>query len=133
MRRLRSDSGAVAVEFALVLIPLILILLGVIDFGRAYTQQLSLSAAAREGVRVMAVQNDPATARAKVRDAATALSPALTDSQITISGTGCPTGYSVGQTVTVTVTYPLTSITGMFDTLFSGEYLTGKAVMRCGG
>jgi Flp pilus assembly protein TadG len=133
MRRLRSDSGAVAVEFALVLIPLILILTGVIDFGRAYTQQLSLSAAAREGVRVMAVQNDPVAAKAKVREAAPALSPALTDSQIAISGTGCPAGYPVGQTVTVTVTYPLTSITGMFDSLFSGEHLTGKGVMRCGG
>ena len=133
MRRLDSDSGAVAVEFALVLIPLMLILLGVIDFGRAYTQQLSLSAAAREGARVMAVQNDPVIAKAKVRDAAPALSLALTDSQIVISGTGCPTGYPLGQTVTVTVTYPLTSITGMFDSLFSGEHLTGKGVMRCGG
>jgi Flp pilus assembly protein TadG len=133
MRRFRSDSGAVAVEFALVLIPLILILMGVIDFGRAYTQQLSLSAAAREGARVMAVQNDPVTAKAKVRDAAPALSPAVTDSQIAISGTGCPAGYPVGQTVTVTVTYPLTSLTGMFDSLFSGEQLTAKGVMRCGG
>ena len=133
MRRFRADSGAVAVEFAIVLIPLILILMGVIDFGRAYTHQLSLSAAAREGARVMAVQNDPVAAKAKVREAAPALSPTLTDSQIAISGTGCSAGYPVGQTVTVTVTYPLTSITGMFDSLFSGEHLTGKGVMRCGG
>ena len=133
MKLRRSDTGAVAVEFALVLIPLILIFMGVIDFGRAYTQQLSISAAAREGARVMAVQNDPVAARAKVRAAAPALSPAPADSQIAISGTGCPSGYPSGQTVTVTVTYPLTSVTGMFDSLLSGEHLTGKAVMRCGG
>jgi Flp pilus assembly protein TadG len=133
MSRFRSDSGAVAVEFALVVIPLILMLMGVIDFGRAYTQQISLSAAAREGARVMAVQNDAVAAKARVRESAPALRPALADSQIAISGTGCPPGYPVGQTVTVTVTYPITSLTGMFDSLFSGEHLTGKAVMRCGG
>ena len=133
MNRLRSETGAAAVEFAIVLIPLLLLLMAIVEFGRAYDQQITLSAAAMEGARVMAVQNDPVAAKAKARDAAPALSPALTDSQIAISGTGCPAGYPVGQTVTVTVTYPLTSITGMFDSLFSGGHLTGKGVMRCGG
>jgi len=53
MKPLRSDRGATAVEFALVILPLALLLMGIIDFGRAYSQQLELSSAAREGVRVM--------------------------------------------------------------------------------
>ncbi len=49
MRRFRSESGAAAVEFALVVPILLLLVLGIIEFGRAYNIQNSLSAAAREG------------------------------------------------------------------------------------
>ncbi len=87
MRRLRSESGAVAVEFALVMVPLLLILLGIIDFGRAYGSQLSVSAAAREGVRSMAVQGVESTAKNVAISAAGELSPALTTSQIAITYT----------------------------------------------
>jgi Flp pilus assembly protein TadG len=135
MKRFRSESGAVAVEFAIVLVPLLLVLMGILDFGRAYTQQLSLSAAAREGVRVMALQADPAlgtsVAKQRIRDASPALAPPLADSQIVITAACVPGKAPVS--VTVTLTYPLASITGMFDSLFAGEHLTGKAVMRCGG
>ena len=56
--RFRSASrerGAAAVEFALVLLPLCLILLGIIEFGWIFNQQLGLSNAARETVRYMVV------------------------------------------------------------------------------
>jgi len=49
--RARSDRGAAAVEFALVAPILILLVVGIAEFGRAYNVQNSLSAAAREGVR----------------------------------------------------------------------------------
>ncbi len=97
MSRFRRDRGAVAVEFALVLIPLLIILMGIIDFGRAYNQQLSLSAAAREGVRVMAVKNVASDARTATKNAAQGFSPVLTDAQIVISPATC----SIGATVTV--------------------------------
>jgi len=129
MSRFRSDTGAAAVEFAIVIVPLLLILMGIIDFGRVYNQQLSVSAAAREGVRVMAVENNSAAARTATRAAAPGLSPALSDSQIAISPASC----SVGATVTVTVTYPVTSLTGMFSGLLNGKTITERGVMRCGG
>ena len=126
MRNFRSDSGAVAVEFAIVLIPLLLILMGIFDFGRVYTQQLSLTAAAREGVRVMAVQNIQANARNAV---IAALSPSVAGAAIIISPPSC----TPGATATVTVTYPAESMTGMFDSALSGWDLTGKGVRKCGG
>ena len=46
------DRGAAAVEMALVLPVLLFLLMGIIDFGRAYSTQIQLSAAAREGVRL---------------------------------------------------------------------------------
>lgn len=138
MRRLRSDSGAVAVEFALVVVPLLLILLGIIDFGHAYGSQLSVSAAAREGVRSMAVQGVESTAKNVAISAAGELSPALTTSQIAItykkdadgtSASACSSGVSV----TMTVTYPLTSLTGMFTSTFAGKNIREVGVMRCNG
>lgn len=50
-----EDSGAAAVEFALVLPLLLLLVFGIMDFGRAYNMQIALTQAAREGVRVAAL------------------------------------------------------------------------------
>ena len=130
MNRFRSDRGATAVEFAIVLLPLIALVMGIIDFGQVYSEQLALTSAAREGARVMAVQPHTASAaRTATIAAANGLSPALTSGQITISPSTC----TAGQSVTVTITYPLTSVTGMFDGLFSGNNLTATGVMRCEG
>ena len=57
---LRTERGATAVEFALIVPLLIMLVIGIAEFGRAFQVQGTLSAAAREGVRLMALQNDPA-------------------------------------------------------------------------
>lgn len=123
------DRGAAAVEFALVVPVLLLLVVGIAEIGRAYHVQTTLSGAAREGVRVMALRNDPAAARATTRAAASTVT--LTDSQIAVSPTSCPTGTSAGTaTATVTVTYPMALLTGLLGTSIT---LTGKASMRCRG
>jgi Flp pilus assembly pilin Flp len=54
----RDESGANAVEFALLLPVLIILLFGVISVGLLYNQQLSLTQAAREGARFAATLPD---------------------------------------------------------------------------
>ena len=66
----RRDRGAAAVEFALVMPLLLILVLGIAEFGRAYNIQTTLSAAAREGVRVMALQNSSSAARTSTKSAA---------------------------------------------------------------
>lgn len=123
----RSERGAAAVEFALVLPLLVTLLLGIMEFGRVYNAQVSVTSAAREGARVMAIQKDPVTAREAVRAGSPSLSPQVSDSQIAFSpATGCP----VGSVVKVTVSYPQSFMTGFFG---DGLTLTGKGAMRCGG
>jgi Flp pilus assembly protein TadG len=55
--RWRDDRGAAAVEFALVLPILILLLFGIIEFARVWNVRQTLTDAAREGARVAVVNN----------------------------------------------------------------------------
>ncbi len=123
MKAVRSDRGAAAVEFALVAPILILLVVGIAEFGRAYNVQNSLSAAAREGVRVMALKNDPA----KAQDAAINAAPsvALSSGDVAVSPSCSP-----GADATVTITYQFAMLTGLLGPNFT---LTGTGVMLCGG
>ena len=112
------------------IVPLLLVLvLGIAEFGHAFQVQGTLSAAAREGVRVMALHNDPAAARAAVRNAAPTLDPAVTDAQIEVSDV-CPLTTTTTRNVRVTVEYPMPFLTGFFGADID---LTGTGVMRCNG
>jgi Flp pilus assembly protein TadG len=116
-------------EFALVVPLLLVLVLGIVEFGRAYNIQTTLSAAAREGVRTMALQNSASAARTSTKSAA-APAVALTDGQVAVSA-ACPAaGTNPSATVTVTITYPLTFITNFFGT---APTLTATGVMRCNG
>ncbi|MFJ6001421.1 TadE/TadG family type IV pilus assembly protein [Arthrobacter sp. NPDC092385] len=127
----RNERGAAAVELALLLPILLLLLLGIMEFGRAFNAQATLTGAAREGVRVMSISRSPSEARASAIVAGGSLNPALTAPNIAISvpeatsANPCPSG----STATVTITYTLGSLTGI-----AGPFgLTGKGVMLCGG
>ena len=121
----QNERGSAAVEFAIVLPVLLMLVMGIIEFGHAYNAQLTLTQAAREGVRVMAISNDPAKARSATKMAATSLFSSITDGHVVISPAAC----TPGTQASVTITYPLSTITG----LVSPITLTGKGVMRCGG
>ena len=127
--RARDEHGASAVEFALVLPVLLLLVLGIMEFGRGFQVSGTLTAAAREGVRLMALQNDPAAARDAVRAASSSLDPAVTDAQITITPGSCVSGTGT-TTVRLTIRYELPYLTGVFG---DSVDLTGTGVMRCGG
>jgi Flp pilus assembly protein TadG len=58
-RRVRGESGQALVEMALILPVLLLLALGIVEFGRAFNAKQVVTDAAREGAR-LAVVNDPA-------------------------------------------------------------------------
>ena len=68
-KRLRSESGASAVEFALLLPVLMMVLFGIIEFGFALYQQAVLTNASREGTRLGIVQALPAITTAQINGA----------------------------------------------------------------
>ncbi|MFD5276599.1 TadE/TadG family type IV pilus assembly protein [Pseudarthrobacter sp. NPDC058362] len=120
-----SERGAAAVEFSILLPLLLLLVLGTVEFGRAYNAQITLTNAARDGARVMAISNDPAAARTAAKNAAASVSTSIPSSDITLSSEVC----SAGNQVTLTINYTLATITGI-----AGPFpLQGKGVMLCGG
>lgn len=121
-----SERGAVAVEFALVIPVLLLLVFGIVEFGNIYNVQIQVTSAAREGAREMALGGSPEAARIAAVGAAPALRPAMRASQVTVSPSTC----APSQNATVSIRYPVSSITGLFST---GVTLEGRAVMRCGG
>ena len=129
------ERGAAAVEFALLAPVLFMLLLGIMEFGRAYNVQVTLTNAAREGVRTMAINNDQATARSATKNAADAISPRLKDTDIAFAfqdipaTTPAPTSCLAGRQVSVTISYSLSTMTGI-----AGPFgMTGKGTMLCGG
>jgi len=125
-----SERGAAAVEFAIVVPVLITLLLGIMEFSRAYNAQASLSAAAREGVRVMAITNDAAASRAAAENTAVSLNPVLADSNITFKNLDTGTAICAsGNRMSVTITYTLSTLTGI-----AGPFtMTDQGAMLCGG
>lgn len=120
----RRERGSAVVEFALIVPILILIVLGIAEFGRAYQAQTMLSQAAREAARSMAINDDAALAKTTAVGYFPALG--LTPGQIAVSPASC----TAGQAVTITITQPFTFLTGMFGDNIN---LTGTGSMRCNG
>src|SRR5205823_8402190 len=103
------EEGAVAVEFAIVLPLLALMLFGIIEFGSLFWRYEVLVNAAREGGRTAAVRGDNASVRQAVTDADNGITLSQTPT-IAVNGTtvadpgpAC-TSNNVGSTVTVSWT-----------------------------
>ena len=127
MRRDSKDSGAAAVELALVLPFLLLLVCGVVDFGRAYNARITLSNAARESVRVWALGGTQDEARTRASETAVGLN--VTDVSFD-SSPAC----TFGNKTTITVTASFSFMTPLIAELApGGTELRTKGVMRCGG
>lgn len=131
----RTERGAVAVEMAMLLPLLLLIVMGTIEFGRVLNVQISMTQAAREGARYAAIHHaDPGL---NVTAATLAAAPSLSGLPVGVANDA--SSCAAGANVTVTTTVTLPSLSGFLDAGFFGApgifpmALTGVGVMRCGG
>lgn len=116
----RSDDGAAAVEFALIVPILMAIVIGTVEFGYRYQQHIEYTNAAMQAARLMSINNDATAATAEVRDFTGNASD-----QVSISAGGCT---PPNTSVVVTVTGTPVSITGVPDATFT---VTAKGRVRC--
>ena len=122
-KRPDRERGAAAVEFAIILPLLVMLVFGIIEFGRGYNAKIELTGAVREGARELALGKTSAHAEATVRDAAPTLS-GITFSSIST----CTSG--VDGTARITAHYTVDFDIPLVD---SGSWpITVTGVMRCG-
>ncbi len=129
-----ADRGAAAVEFALLLPVLLLIVFGIVDFGRALNAQITLTQAAREGARLAALGQPAGTVIARTQTAATGL--AGVSASVTAS---CPVNAGASADAKVQASYSFTFVTpvGAIARLIGGSgfgsamALTAQGVMPC--
>lgn len=138
VNRLRSERGAELIEFALVFPLLLLVILGIVDFGFLFQRMEVVTNAAREGARVAVLPGYAnADAEARVTDYITAggLPPAqlgpvdVDDVDITVGADTVP-----GKRVSVTYFHNYMFL-GPMISWFGGSAFTsvpvrGLAVMR---
>lgn len=139
MKSKDKERGAAAVEFALVLPVLLAILLGIMEFGFLFNQQISATNAAREGARFAAVHyQDTGFSDQLARNAARSAAPTLNSGTTAVNLSYSAGSCASGGTVTVTVLPKKGWLTGFFNSgtpagTTTAPQLTGKAVMQCGG
>lgn len=92
-RRPRGESGAAAIEFALVVMIMLTVVSAVFEFGRTWNEVEVLTSAAREGARVAAIGRTTDETVAAVSDAADPYSidgpVAITVDGVTAGSTPC--------------------------------------------
>ncbi|QGG95060.1 TadE/TadG family type IV pilus assembly protein [Actinomarinicola tropica] len=127
-RRRHDDRGAVLVEFALAAPFLFLLIFATVDFGWVFGQHLDVRHGAREGARLAAVnyqgggdQTDALVAEICSRmDADPTVRVAVT----------MPEGPGSGGALQVTVTRPVSTLTGFVDFALDGRTLSSTVSAR---
>jgi Flp pilus assembly protein TadG len=129
----RNRRGAAAVEFAFVAPVFILLVFGMIEFGRAIMVQQVMTNAAREGARVAVLDSTTPTHDTVVSKVTTYLqNSGISGATVTLNPTE-PTASTVknGDPITVTITIPYTSVSWMPSPWFlKTTTLTARSVMR---
>ena len=129
LRRRRADGerGAAMVELAIVLPVLLMLVFGIIEMGRLYNAQVTLTHAAREGIRDYVIHHDELQAQ---NTAIIAASSNFNTAPMVIELDPRP-DCDAGLPATMTITYPFSMrIPFIGDNIVT---ITTQGVMRCGG
>ena len=137
------DRGAAAVEFAIVVPLLLLILFALVDFGRLFFVQVSVNAASREGARATSVGLGATQVDALVQASSPGtaeLSTLTAGSTLTVVQQPCSPSVSNERTA-VTVSVPFSWFTPLGLLQFydadnpgpGGTVLTSRSEMLCVG
>ena len=136
LARRRSERGQGLIEFSLMAVFLIILLMGVLDLGRAYFTYLALKDAAQEGAyygsafpQCVAAGSapackDPNNIPFRVRHSAPAGGLVDWAGGGAVVTTTLPAVMQAGQSLTVTISYQYQMLTPLVGTIANGQVLT---------
>lgn len=125
----RNRRGAAVVEFAVVAPVFIMLVFGMIEYGRMVMVQQLLTNASREGARVGVL--DGATTASVQTAVTTYLTNASVSGATVTVNPNPPSSAGYGAPVTVTVSIPFSQVSWIPTPMFlSGQTLTASSVMR---
>jgi Flp pilus assembly protein TadG len=134
----RRDRGAAAVEMAIVLPLLLLVVAGIADLGRAFYYQIVISNAAREGARMLALNYNVAQMQSRVGQAAIDVGTVTTPMYV-VCPSSIPSPPSIPPASSVTVQASgfqwmfLGDIAALFGGSIPGPNIRSTGSMRCTG
>lgn len=127
--RQKNRRGAAAVEFAMVAPIFILLVFGMIEYGRMVMVQQILTNASREAARIGVLDG---STTAQVTTAATNYLTGASVSGATVAVTPSPpSSATYGTPVTVTITVPFSSVSWLPSPMYlGGQTLKSVSIMR---
>ena len=126
----RKQRGAAAVEFAVVAPIFILLLFGMIEYGRMVMVQQMLTNATREGARRAVLDGTTITGvKTTVKDYLTSGNITVNDNEITVNPD--PSAAAFGDPVTVSLSVPFSRVSWLPAPMFLGSAnMAATSVMR---
>ena len=101
MKSLRNEKGQSLIEFAIILPLLLLLLMGILEFGVMLNSYLSINNSAREGARLGIVDGS----NSEIKQLITNISPNLNSENLTVNITPLDGSRTSGDTLSVEVIY----------------------------
>jgi len=127
LKFLKNSKGQAMVELVLILPILLLLIFGIIEFGRIFSTQLIITSSAREAVRKAAVGATDADILLNAKNSASVLD----SSQMVVTITPAESARSRGDAVTVYIEYPVKIYAPIISNFVGDPYLvSAQAVMR---
>jgi len=136
MFTVNKEKGSAAVEFALVLPLLLMMLFMIIEFGFVLYDKAVITNASREGARAGILMSDPRASAANIVNTVNAygagnlISFGAATTSTTVVGAPCPAS---GDDIMVTVSYPyyFLVLPNFFSSLTGNINMSAVTVMRC--
>lgn len=122
---MKSEKGQSLVEFALVIPLLIILLFGIVDFGRIFHAYLTMDHAGREAARAASIGKDDTTVKSTAVSDAVGIGLTADKVNITPGGTRIS-----GSDISITITYPITFLTPVIGSIVGPITLKDTTVMR---
>lgn len=127
MKSLKNENGQALVEFAVVLPVLLLLVMGILQFGMMLNSYLTIENASREGARAGIIGDSDA----EIQSLIVSTSPGLDPKNLTITITPDETSRKSGDSLTVTVSYNYNLTVPIVSALFNNAViLNGQTTMR---